>query len=233
MILPPSIRGLLFDKDGTLLDYQRTWIPINRELTLYAAGGDRALADDLLRAGGHDPETDIVTAGSMLAAGPHDELVAMLRTHARGRAPADLTEFSLRLFREGGRRHAVLLPGVRQTILELQRRGYVLGIATNDTAEGLEGSMGRVGLRDPFVFGAGCDSGHGAKPGPGMVLGFCATTGLIPAEVAMIGDSVHDLATGRAAGCGLNVGVLCGTSPRADLAALADVVLSDIRGLLG
>ena len=35
-----AIRGVLFDKDGTIIDYWRTWVPINREVALYAAGGN-------------------------------------------------------------------------------------------------------------------------------------------------------------------------------------------------
>jgi phosphoglycolate phosphatase-like HAD superfamily hydrolase len=35
---------VLFDKDGTLLDYRRTWEPINREAATLAAGGDPVLA---------------------------------------------------------------------------------------------------------------------------------------------------------------------------------------------
>ena len=50
-----AIRAILFDKDGTIIDYWKTWVPINREVALFAAGGDPLLADELLCAGGHDP----------------------------------------------------------------------------------------------------------------------------------------------------------------------------------
>ncbi len=33
-----KIRGVLFDKDGTLLDYWKTWVPINRTIAMFAAG---------------------------------------------------------------------------------------------------------------------------------------------------------------------------------------------------
>jgi phosphoglycolate phosphatase len=231
-MLPTAIRGLLFDKDGTLLDYARTWIPINHELASYAAGGDQALARRLLQIGGHDPDTDIVVPGSLLAAGPHDELVEVFGKAAGDRMPADFSAVAMRLFREGGGKYAVLLPGVAEAIHTLAARGYRLGIATNDTEDGLMRSMQRVGLLDAFPFRAGCDSGHGAKPGPGMVRAFCAATGLAPAEVAVIGDSVHDFAMGRAAGVGCNIGVLCGTSGRADLEAKADLILDDVPALL-
>ena len=63
------IRGILFDKDGTIIDYWRTWVPINRQVALYAARGDQGLADRLLRLGGHDPETDRVARGHAAGGG--------------------------------------------------------------------------------------------------------------------------------------------------------------------
>ena len=33
----PQIAGILFDKDGTLLDFDASWGPVNREVALMAA----------------------------------------------------------------------------------------------------------------------------------------------------------------------------------------------------
>ncbi len=33
------IAGILFDKDGTLLDYVKSWVPVNYELARIAAQG--------------------------------------------------------------------------------------------------------------------------------------------------------------------------------------------------
>ena len=65
-----------------------------------------------------------------------------------------------------------------------------------------------------------------------MCLAFAHSLGLDPARVAMVGDSLHDLAAGRAAGM-RTVGVLTGVAGAAELAALADVILPDIGGLPG
>ena len=50
-----TISGILFDTDGTLLDYARSWVPVNYELARIAAAGDETLARTLLLAGGMDP----------------------------------------------------------------------------------------------------------------------------------------------------------------------------------
>ena len=85
-------------------------------------------------------------------------------------------------------------------------------------------------MLDRFAFVAGYDSGHGAKPGPGMLEAFCRETGLAPGACAMVGDSGHDLASARAAGM-VRVAVLTGPASAADLAPFADVVLPDIGRL--
>ncbi len=223
-----AIKGLLFDKDGTLLDYFRTWVPINREITAYAAQGDTALQRRMLSAGGHNPDTDHITAGSILAGGTMDAIVEMLRREADNSVPADLHESVARMFAEGGARSSVLIDGVLDVSRLLKSRGYRMGIATNDTMAGLEASLARHGILNAYEFTCGCDSGFGGKPGPGMVLGFAKATGLAPHDVAVIGDSIHDLEMAHAAGAGLAIAVLSGTAGREHLEAHADLVLDSV-----
>ena len=229
----PKLRGLLFDKDGTVIDYWKTWLPINREVATYAASGDPQLRDELLRLGGQDPETHHVVAGSAFAGASMEEIVALLAGHLGARAPKDLSTAVAQLFRDGGARTSVLIDGVRETLVTLKRRGFVLGLATNDTFAGLEASLARHDVLELFVFSVGCDSGHGAKPEAGMVHAFCAATGVAASATAVIGDSIHDLEMAERAGAALKVAVLSGTSARADLAPHADLVLGSVAEMAG
>ncbi len=227
-----AIRAVLLDKDGTVIDYWRTWLPINREAALYAARGDRQLADELLRLGGHDPASDRITPGTPLAAGDFRDIAEAFAAHPDV-APAEALVAGIeQVFCTGGARHSALIAGARETIAELRRRGLRIGIATNDSAGGLEASLARHDILGLLDFAVGCDSGLGSKPDPRMVHGFCAAIGVQAREVAVVGDAVHDLAMGRAAGVGLNVGVLSGTSAREDLAGYADIILDSITDLL-
>ncbi|WP_045835731.1 HAD family hydrolase [Hyphomicrobium sp. 99] len=227
-----QIKGLLFDKDGTILDFYKTWIPINRSMALDAAGGDVELAAELLRASGHDPDTDIVAPGAVLVGADASELAIFFADFLKERAPPNLLEIIARNFREGGAKYATLIDGATDEIARLGSSGYRLGLATNDTFDGLEASLGRFGqLLDMFEFRVGCDSGHGAKPDPGMGLAFAELVGLEPSACAIIGDSTHDLEMGRRAGFGLCVGVLTGPSRRADLEPHADIVIDSILDL--
>jgi phosphoglycolate phosphatase len=226
-----AIRGILFDKDGTIVDYWRTWVPANREAALYAAGGDPALADRLLRLGGYDVATGRVMPGTPLAAGDFHDIARAFATHP-GIAPAsELAPAIERIFLRLGAQASTLVAGVRETLIELKRRGFLLGLATNDSMAGLEASLAPHGILHLFDFAAGCDSGHGTKPEPGMALAFCTAVGIACGEAAVVGDAIHDLAMGRAAGFGLGIGVLSGTSGRDDLEGFADLILDSINDM--
>ena len=121
---------------------------------------------------------------------------------------------------------------LRPLLLALRSRGLRLGVATNDVESSARAHLLAQDVADLFDLVAGYDSGHGAKPGPGMLLAFAAQTGLDPARVLMVGDSLHDLMAGRAAGM-RPVAVLTGVALAADLAPMAEVVLPDIGALPG
>ncbi|MGL4237933.1 HAD family hydrolase, partial [Tabrizicola sp.] len=100
----------------------------------------------------------------------------------------------------------------------------------NDSEAPARQHLANHGITDCFDFIAGYDSGHGAKPAPGMCLAFARAFALDPARVAMVGDSRHDLEAGRAAGM-RTVAVLTGIAKRDELSPHADVVLPDIGAI--
>jgi phosphoglycolate phosphatase len=225
------IRGILFDKDGTLVDFAATWEPLYRAAAMTAAGGDEAFASRLLVLGGADASGGSVVADSLLAAATTREIAeAWVEAGSRWTVP-DLTAALDAQFQSGALATMVPVTDLHALFGRLKARGLHLGIASSDSAAGIGALVERFGL-GPFVdFVAGWDSGHGAKPEPGMALAFAAATGLAPAEVAVIGDNRHDMAMGAAAGVGLRIGVLTGTGTRATLAAAAHRVLPSIEGL--
>lgn len=226
-----TIKGILFDKDGTLLDYAATWMPVNWKAAALVAGEDRDMVQRLMIAGGYDPEQGRVLSGTPLAAGNTMEIARTFIELAPG-VDYDLLVVRLdRLFIEEGTKRSVPVPGMRAALKTLKRRGLVLGVATNDSERGIRGSLGALDVLPLFEFFSGYDSGHGVKPEPGMVLAFCASAGLAPEQVAVVGDNSHDLEMGQAAGVGLLVGVLTGNSERRDLEPVAHHVIGSIAGL--
>ena len=223
-----TIKGVLFDKDGTLLDYGATWMPANKAAALAAARGDAVLAERLLIAGGYDPARERIAANHVLAAGTAPEIAEAWQPHVAGWSHAELTVLLDRIFESESATTAVAVADLAPLFLRLKGRGLKLGVATSDSRRGVDVTLAPFAVLDLLDFISGYDSGHGSKPDPEIVHGFCAATGLRAAEVAVVGDNLHDLHMGRSAGVGLVVGVLTGTGEHADLSAHADHVLESI-----
>lgn len=224
------IRAILFDKDGTLFDYEKSWGAVNRAAARLAARGDEALAATLLAIGGVDPASGRTRPGSPLAAGSTREIAeAWVEANSPYEASALTTDLDGLFTRSAA--HAVPVTDLDALMGRLTARGLVLGIASSDSEGAVRTTLRAFGLERHVRCAIGYDSGFGAKPGPGMVHGFAAATGIAPAEMAVVGDNLHDMEMARAGGAGLRIGVLTGTGSRADLATLADICLPSIADL--
>ena len=227
-----NYRGILFDKDGTLLDFNRSWLPVYRHAASIFAAGDARLAERLLTRHGYLAETGRFVAGSLLAAGNNRQIAEAWAAETGNEERGDALGQRLSgIFAELAPRHATAVAGLGATLRELKSLGLRLGVATADSRQGIDATLRAFDVLHEFDFLAGFDSGHGVKPEAGMVLAFCRQAGLEPRQVVVVGDNRHDIEMGRNASAGLCVGVLTGTSTRADLEAIADLVLDDIAAL--
>lgn len=228
------IRGVLFDKDGTLIDFRASWLAAYRgaalELaTLAGAGPD--LAPALLARHGYDPASDSFEATSPLLWATTGQLARLWGAEPE-LAPLDDVEPVLeRHFSDQETYPPVPVTELGPLLDRLRRRGLRLGVASMDQAAATEATLSRFDLRRRIDFVAGADSGFGLKPGPGMVAAFCRELALPPAAVAVVGDNLADIAMARAAGAGLAVAVLTGGCPAPPLAEVADLVLESIATL--
>lgn len=226
------IKGLLFDKDGTLFDFSASWMNVvDQTLQVLARSAEerQSMAMDV----GYDSLARKFQAGSVIVAGAVDESAQIWARHRPDLGSARIEEIANRIVDEAvaGGALAPAVPDLGGLLGSLVGAGYTLGIATHDSEAAARDQISRYELQDRFMFVAGYDSGHGLKPGPGMMLAFCARTGLKPENCAMIGDSVHDLGVAPAAGAALAIGVLTGPATREDLEDHADYVLNTIGDL--
>lgn len=231
MVSVGAIKGILFDKDGTLFDFHRTWVPILEGGALLAARGDQRLVPQLMEACGYSAASGRAVAGGVLAAGDTPELAALWASILPDWPAGELIQMLDRFFTAEGPLRAVPVTDLPVLFTRLRASGFTLGLATNDNQASAAATLVNFGLADLFAFHCGYDSGHGSKPAPGMMHAFCAQVGLEPREMAMVGDNFHDLEMARRAGAGLKIGVLTGTSLYADLAPHADIVLDSIADL--
>lgn len=222
------IQGIVFDKDGTLFDFRASWGGWARSF-LMSLTDDPDRARVLGRAIGFDLPSGTFAPDSPVIAATASIIARRLEPHLPG-----LTAEAIRDRIDEAAAGATMQPAVplEPLLSGLRARGLKLGLATNDTEEPARAHLAAHGITGFFDFIAGYDSGHGAKPGPGMCLAFLRATGLPAGRCAMVGDSLHDLEAGRGAGM-RTVAVLTGVAGPAELASHADVVLPDIGALPG
>lgn len=222
-------KAIVFDKDGTLIDFHRTWLPVYQFAALEFANHDTELANELLGRHGFDHGEQRFVGGSLLAAGNNEDIAEAWSELTPERVDSHTLN---RIFEQQVARTSAAVPGLRETLSGLKDLGLKLGVATSDSYAGIENSLKSFNILSYFDFLCGYDSGHGVKPSAGMVLAFCNSVSVSPAQTIVVGDNIHDIEMGRNAGAGLCIGVLTGTSTCEQLESAADEVYEDIGGLL-
>lgn len=218
------VDAFLFDKDGTLFDFAATWNTWAADMLLSLSAGDDTLARAMAETLRFDLEQSAFHPDSFVIAGTNAEVASALSPHVPHMPEPELERYLAQNAAEAALAEAVPLAEFLDGLLA---RGKVLGVMTNDAEISAVSQLERAGVLDRFAFVAGFDSGHGAKPDPAPLLAFCDHCGIHPERTAMVGDSLHDLQAGAAAGM-RRIGVLTGMASRSDLEPHADAVLPNI-----
>lgn len=111
-----------------------------------------------------------------------------------------------------------LFPTEKETLLELDRRGFILGMITNSYQSAAEKAswfraLGLDCIADRVV--SSIDSGF-SKPDKGIYLDFARRAGAKPGEIAFVGHEEHELRGAKEAGM-LPVSFNCGPEIRREL----------------
>ncbi|MEM8978668.1 MAG: HAD family hydrolase [Pseudomonadota bacterium] len=222
-----GVTGVVFDKDGTLFDFEETWASWAKSFLLDLSGGDLKQAARLGDAILFDVRTCAFDSKSPVIASTPAEIAEHLLPLLPGATPKGLvTRMNAAAASAPQAETVPLIP----FLSALRDQGLSLGLATNDAESAARAHLRNAGVLNYFDFIAGSDSGFGGKPQPGQLRAYIERTGQTPDRVVMVGDSTHDLMAARAAGCRA-VAVLTGLATSEDLAPFADIVLDSIADL--
>lgn len=140
--------------------------------------------------------------------------------------PAFLRHYSAGLCRESR-----LYPGAREAVAAVRAAGYAVAICTNKPAALAESLMQALGFRDDFAALIGADTLAVRKPDPAPLRAAIAAIGGDPRRSLLVGDTVTDRETGRAAGVPVAL-VTFGPEGRSVERFEPDALLEDFAALL-
>jgi phosphoglycolate phosphatase len=213
------VKGILFDKDGTLLDFISLWgswsESIYHKYSSRILGKIAPLSD--LWGTVHDSRGHITdyNRNGPLAMGSIDDLLAILALQGYrvgltwgeamriARESKQLADEELELVRP-----AYPIQGMIDFLKECQAEGLLLGIVTADNTSEAIKHMDWMGISSYFKVIIGNDQVERGKPFPDMVEKACLQMGLTPNEVAVIGDTNGDMQMGNAAGVAMTIGLV-------------------------
>ena len=234
------IRGVLFDKDGTLLEFDTLWGAATRRvipsfLRALSVPAEHHLYERMLEELG---VTEVgVDAEKALAWMPYAQMAEVLVKALKEEgfviknpdAAAVLTKL---YYKEITRPEAKILPTADLTnvMKKLKDRKCLIGLATADSERAAKFCLDRLKIRNYFDYiGA---SGETVRPKPASDLcdRFCRKYRLLPEEVMVVGDSPTDMEFAHNSGA-LAVGVLSGVGSREQLQKMADVLIPSVDDL--
>lgn len=176
---------VVFDLDGTLADTSADLIAAAN--AVFLARGQGAPLDALT-----DAATAFRGGRAMLSLGyarvgrgndPDADYLALLEAY-----DADIDV------------HTTLYRGAREAVRDLRASGYLCAICTNKPERMAEKLMTRLGFRDDFAALIGADTLPVRKPDPEPLRQSILRAGGNPSQGVIVGDTVTDRDTGRAAG---------------------------------
>lgn len=231
------IKGILFDKDGTLIDFS-LWEDAATK-TIETIMDDYKIKDvklfkDLKKSIGIT-EHGVEPFGA-LAYKSHEDLAAEMHFVLNKYREIDLKKFQtlvIDLLRKEVLKDDVQfkqLTDIKALYKHLSANNIKMGLATADSMESAMHMINKLNLHDNFDFIGAYDGVMKRKPHVDMCMRFCEMYSLDPSEVAIVGDSYNDMLFAKNSGA-IGVGVLSGVSSKINLKDISNVIVPSIEFL--
>ena len=208
-----ELRAVLFDFDGTLVNTTPLILHCFRA-TCQQSFGFECEDAAYIQTFGIPLETAMT------------QLITRLVNERRITAPVDLVtkaeELTLTYRTFNQRWHDEMIQpftGIDEMLNELKRRGFKLGLVTSKKRIGAERGMKVYGMTELFDLAICAEDTTNNKPHPEPLLRAMEMLNVQPRATIYVGDSIHDIVAGRAAGV-TTAAAAWGPFPRAELEAL-------------
>ena len=217
---------ILFDKDGTLIEFDKSWEKIGIRLV------DKLLDTFPV----HDKEVahrqlgildDKIVPDSVMGSGSLGEMIKSF-DDVTGQDTSEWTRNTSQELVDSREPENHWTDGVYDTIVALRQDGYKIGIVTSDTNKGVTQFLEATQSKDLFDLVISTETHAEEKPSPKVLDPLFEAYDVKPEQVVIVGDTANDMKTAINAHLGLSIGVLTGIAKREELHE-ADVIIESAK----
>lgn len=210
-----KIKAVVFDLDGTLLDTVKD-IGAGANMALHHVGLPEHPIENYIQFVGHGIRTLFRQAvGDDVPEDTYEKAVA----------------FYLSYYPEHCDEHSVMFPGIRELLDGILTSGRTVAVLSNKTEKTTLRIIDKYFPDVPFAFVWGNNGVRPLKPNTDAGYALCETLGLVPGQIAYVGDGDSDMEFASKMGF-YAVGVTWGYRSREQLlAAGADVLVDNAQEL--
>lgn len=238
-----NIRGILFDKDGTLLDNNLLWGAVGKAVGNMAAhlyNLDSAETHSVMTAIGFDKSEKTLIANSPIASGTALDIACAIQSELLKYGIRDIELCKLLEHISGTIEHTVqenvnlIRPcgDIKLLFDFLKSKKILIGLATADLYATTIVCLRQLEIEDYFSY-IGTDDGKSKpKPHPDHLLRFCKKCGISCDEAAVVGDSISDIEMGKNGGAGLTVAISPETGSDKNHACGANFTVTSVDKLI-
>ena len=208
-----TIRAVIFDMDGVLIDSEKIWERVRRE---YVPAHGGTYSDD-------------ITGAVMGMSAP--EWSEYLRVHAHvKRTAAQINDDVVGLIAASYRSHLPAFPNVAAIVRRMAER-VPLAVASSSNRSLIDLVLRLAHLEDAFVATVSAEEVARGKPAPDVYLAAADKLGFEATSCGAVEDSSNGIRAAHAAGCYVVALPHPQFPPSADALALADITLDGIGRL--
>ena len=231
-----KVKAIVFDKDGTLIDYSAFWYPVSKfaiNMIYEKFGVTDNDSDDLIASLGVLRDyTDIKGA---LPRGAHRELFFKIAEHVAAKgalaSEMEIAKFAVYAYGKISKPMGTVKPtceNIRSVISSLKEHGLYIALITSDEIGGARIALEKLGIADLFDEIIAHDGESPAKPDPFYMNRFAENHGFSKSEIVMVGDTSTDIIFAKNSGVyGIGVGESSDNRDYLELLG-ADITLKNI-----
>ncbi len=237
-----EIKGILLDKDGTLIDFYEVWGKAAGPVAASLLKEYGVMVNDenkrrLLKCLG--VEKGIVDSEGPLAwksyRGIAEDIRPLLEELSGKKADTGELEKQLTelFFKETVERRESypVFTDVKKMLEKLNQMGIQTGLATTDEPASTRHCMEKLGVTEYISFWGTAGTDLPVKPDARLIEMAAQTWGIRREEIAVVGDTPHDMQFAKNGGA-LAVGVLSGTGKKESMKQCADVLIFSVVDLV-